>query len=346
MLLQFELDGQSCEAGAYTFRLDHAINFKQLKLRAVSIQCGNDKLAQTWSYTTTNVAYDGSEANRQLTSPLYLDLTGVVGESSVAHYLPTVHPHGSERTHVTAAGVVDISHAMPASGTTAEQGKYRAFDYTLINSSTPVHWPAGKDLTFALKHRSVEVPGQYSFGLQALDNTSFDNTCRVCITLETDAPSHQPSIGATTQSVPLYSGDNGDGADPTLSWNDLDGPVERGGTDTHVGAYLFAYTTGDNTGIQRLHVGPYTCAAGKELALVRVLNATGSPGTPGLHRTGLTSIADVDAYIRTRRGGTGTYGYGSLSYTKSGDPQGGDFDNVSNYHYVIAVTPLAGGGGQ
>eukprot|EP01044_Picomonas_judraskeda_P032693 COSAG03_NODE_12756_length_532_cov_1.655889_1_plen_50_part_01 len=36
-----------------------------------------------------------------------------------------------------------------------------------------------------------------------------------------------------------------------------------------VGAYLFAYTTGDNTGIQRLHVGPYTCAAGKELALVR-----------------------------------------------------------------------------
>ena len=92
MLLQFELDGQSCEAGAYTFRLDHAINFKQLKLRAVSIQCGNDKLAQTWSYTTTNVAYDGSEANRQLTSPLYLDLTGFVGESSVAHYLPTVHP--------------------------------------------------------------------------------------------------------------------------------------------------------------------------------------------------------------------------------------------------------------
>ena len=59
--------------------MDHAINFKQLKLRAVSIQCGNDKLAQTWSYTTTNVAYDGSEANRQLTSPLYLDLTGVVG---------------------------------------------------------------------------------------------------------------------------------------------------------------------------------------------------------------------------------------------------------------------------
>ena len=78
MLLQFELDGQSCEAGAYTFRLDHAINFKQLKLRAVSIQCGNDKLAQTWSYTTSNVAYDGSEANRQLTSPLYLDLMGFV----------------------------------------------------------------------------------------------------------------------------------------------------------------------------------------------------------------------------------------------------------------------------
>ena len=36
-----------------------------------------------------------------------------------------------------------------AAGTTAEQGKYRVFDYTLINSSTSVHWPAGKDLTFA-----------------------------------------------------------------------------------------------------------------------------------------------------------------------------------------------------
>ena len=95
-----------------------------------------------------------------------------------------------------------------------------------------------------------------------------------------------------------------------------------------------------------MHVGPYTRAAGKELALVRVLNATGSPGTPGLHRTGLTSIADVDAYIRTLSGGTGTYGHGGLSYTKSGDQQGGDFDSVVSYHYVIAITQLSGGGGM
>ena len=51
--------------------------------------------------------------------------------------------------------------------------------------------------------------------------------------------------------------DNGDASGPTLTWTDRDGPVELGGADAHVGAYLFAYTTGDNTGIQRLHVGPY-----------------------------------------------------------------------------------------
>ena len=346
MLLQFELDGQSCAAGSYTFRLERAINFTRLTLRSVSVQCGNDRLAQSWDYTTTNVAYDGTAASRQLTAPLYIDMSSFLPDSAVAHYLPAGHPHGSDRTHVTAAGVIDISHAMPAGGTSAEQGKYRRFDYPLIVAAETQHWPAGKELTFSLKHRSVEVPGQYGFTLTSLDNTSFDNTCRVCITLETDTPSHQPTNGPSSQVVPLYSGDNGDGADPTLSWTDLDGPVELGGADAHAGAYLFAHTAGDNTGIQRLHLGPYSCAAGQELALVRVLNATGSPGTPGLHRTGLTSIADVDAYIRTLSGGTGTYGYGSLSYTKSGDPQGGDFDNVVNYHYIIAITPLSGGGGQ
>ena len=37
-----------------------------------------------------------------------------------------------------------------------------------------------------LKHRSVEVAGQYGFALTDLDDGSFDNTCRVCITLEPD----------------------------------------------------------------------------------------------------------------------------------------------------------------
>eukprot|EP01043_Picozoa_sp_COSAG02_P034887 COSAG02_NODE_2465_length_8785_cov_21.743610_3_plen_352_part_00 len=192
------------------------------------------------------------------------------------------HPHGSDRTHVTTAGIIDISHAMPAAGTSAEQGKYRRFDYPLIETASAQHWPAGKELTFNLKHRSVEIAGQYGFALTSLDNTSFDNTCRVCIVLETDTPSHQPTNGPSSQVVPLYSGDNGDSTDPTLSWNDLDGPVELGGTDVHTGAYLFAHTAGDNTGIQRLHLGPYTCAAGKELALVRVLNATGSPNVMSL----------------------------------------------------------------
>ena len=66
-----------------------------------------------------------------------------------AHYLPATHPHGSDRTHVCSNGVVDISHAMPSAGSSLEQGKLRAFDYPLISSQT--HWPAGKQLTFALE---------------------------------------------------------------------------------------------------------------------------------------------------------------------------------------------------
>ena len=253
-----------------------------------------------------------------------------------AHYLPTGHPHGSSRTHVCSNGVVDISHAMPSAGSSLEQGKLRAFDYPLIASET--HWPAGKQLTFALKHRSIEVNGQYGLTLADLDNSSFDNTCRLCITLEAEGGS-QPASAATTQAVALYGGDNGAGDDPTLAFADLNAPVELGGSDTHPLAYLFAYTAGDNSGLQRLHVGPYTCDAGHELALVRVLDAAGSPSTPGLHRTGLTSIADVDAYIRTLSSGTSSTGYGGLSYTKSTNPQGGDFDSTKNYHYVIAITP-------
>ena len=70
MLLQFELDGQSCAAGAYTFTLANALNFERLSLRSVSVQCGNDKLAQTWSYTTENVTFDGVTNSRALAAPL------------------------------------------------------------------------------------------------------------------------------------------------------------------------------------------------------------------------------------------------------------------------------------
>ncbi len=52
----------------------------------------------------------------------------------------------------------------------------------------------------------------------------------------------------------------------------------------------------------------------------------------------------MDAYIRTLSGGTGATGYGSLSYTKSTNPQGGDFDNTKNYFYVIAITRESGSG--
>ncbi len=75
MLLQFELDGQSCAAGAYTFTLANALNFDKLSLRSVSVQCGNDRLAQTWSYTTENVTFDAGSNSRALAAPLYLDLS-------------------------------------------------------------------------------------------------------------------------------------------------------------------------------------------------------------------------------------------------------------------------------
>ena len=88
MLLQFELDGQSCAAGSYTFRLERAINFTRLALRSVSVQCGNDKLAQSWSYTTTNVAYDGSAASRQLTAPLYIDMSSFLSAEQRRGALP------------------------------------------------------------------------------------------------------------------------------------------------------------------------------------------------------------------------------------------------------------------
>ena len=112
MLLQFELDGQSCDAASYTFKLQHALSFSKLTLRTVStvsIQCGNDRLAQTWSYTTAGVTYDGQDGTRKLTAPLYLDMSSFLDSTHTAHYLPATHPHGSDRTHVCSNGIVDVT---------------------------------------------------------------------------------------------------------------------------------------------------------------------------------------------------------------------------------------------
>eukprot|EP01046_Picozoa_sp_COSAG06_P032243 COSAG06_NODE_3206_length_5684_cov_4.900286_1_plen_261_part_00 len=146
--------------------------------------------------------------------------------------------------------------------------------------------------------------------------------------------SKQYSTATSRPNTLLYSGDNGASSDPTLLYADFNAPVERGGADAHTGAFLFAHSIGNNTGIQRLHVGPYTCDAAHELAIVRLINVAGSSATPGLYRTGLSSIANLDTYIRTLSSGTGTLGYGGLSYTKSTNPQGGDFDATVNYFYV------------
>ena len=64
MLLQFELDGQSCDAASYTFKLEHALSFSKLTLRTASIQCGNGKLAQVWSNSAAGATYDGTDSAR------------------------------------------------------------------------------------------------------------------------------------------------------------------------------------------------------------------------------------------------------------------------------------------
>ena len=37
-------------------------------------------------------------------------------------------------------------------------------------------------------------------------------------------------------------------------------------------AFLFAYTLGNSKGIRQYHIGPFTCAAGKELMLFNIVN--------------------------------------------------------------------------
>jgi len=74
----------------------------------------------------------------------------------------------------------------------------------------------------------------------------------------------------------------------------FDQPAELGGADTHLTAHLFASTAGDSKNIRPHHLGPFTCATGQELMLFNVYQGT----TVHTHRTGLTSIANVDTYLR------------------------------------------------
>ena len=54
-------------------------------------------------------------------------------------------------------------------------------------------------------------------------------------------------------------------------------------------------------------MGPFTCAAGRELMMFNMYQGT----TILTHRTGLTSIANVDTYLRGLTP-NGTTGYGSI----------------------------------
>ena len=58
------------------------------------------------------------------------------------------------------------------------------------------------------------------------------------------------------------------------------------------------------------------------------------------HRTGLTSVANVDTYLRALAPDA-SKGYGAIYYANSA---GVTYSQHTNRYYVIAVTPLSGGG--
>jgi hypothetical protein len=329
MLLQFELCGQDTSTASYTFKLQQSLNFSTLKLKDVRIVCGNDLLQETWAYTVAGV----DMPTRTLTAPLYLTMD-CLGDHNVAHYLPAVYPANDGRVNTVSNTRIDISHALDNDGTTVEAGKRRLFDYTLI-SNTQTHWEAGKELTFGLEYRSLENDGQYDQP-KAMDDTVWDRTCRLVVTLETDG-GHQPPASVPNTVVPLFTADGGSGAEPTITAGNYDAPIELGGADAHSTAFLFAYTLGNSKGIRQYHIGPFTCASDKELRLFNVQNGS----TVYTHRTGAQSIANVDEYLRALTP-HGTSGYGSIYYANA---NGVSYSQHNNRYYVIAVTPLSGGGG-
>ena len=328
MLLQFELCGQDTTGSSYAFRLDQALNFTRLVLKDVRLVCGNDALAETWSSAVHGVG----ASNRALTAPLYLTLDCLT-DSNIAHFLPATYPSNDPRNTVVSNGRIDISHALSNTGTLEEAGKRRTFDYTLVEGDT--HWPEGKVLTFGLAHRSLEHAGQYG-PVTALDSTTWDRSCRLVVTLEATG-GQQSAVSVPSTEVPLYSGDGGSGAEPTIAAASFDQPTELGGADTHQTAYLFASTAGDSKNIRPHHLGPFTCAAGQELMLFNVYQGT----TVHTHRTGLTSVANIDTYLRALAPDA-SKGYGAIYYANSA---GVTYSQHTNRYYVIAVTPLSGGGG-
>ena len=110
----------------------------------------------------------------------------------------------------------------------------------------------------------------------------------------------------------------------TITAGNYDAPTELGGADTHSTAFLFAYTLGDSKGIRQYHIGPFTCAADKELMLFNVQNGS----TVYTHRTGAQSISNVDEYLRALTP-HGTSGYGSIYYANA---NGVSYSQHNNRH--------------
>ena len=324
MLLQFELCGQDTSTASYAFRLQQALQFTTLKLKDVRIVCGNDLLAESWSYTVPGV----DTPTRTLTAPLYLTMDFLDG-GHVAHYMPAVFPADDSRVNTVNNTRIDISHALDNDGTTVEAGKRRVFDYTLV-SNTPTTWDAGTVLTFGLQYRTLEHDGQYGQP-KAMDEAVFDRTCRLVVTLETDG-GVQPAGSVPNTAILEFTYDNGSSSEPTITASLYDQPSELGGTDAHSTAFLFAHTLGDSRGVRHHHVGPFTCASTLELMLFNVQNGS----TVYTHRTGLQSIANIDEYLRALTPHA-TSGYASIYYAKA---NGVDFSQHDNRYYIIAVTPL------
>ena len=89
-----------------------------------------------------------------------------------------------------------------------------------------------------------------------MDDSVWDRTCRLVVTLETDG-GHQPPATVPNTVVPIFTGDGGSNSNPNITASDYDAPIELGGVDIHSTAFLFAYTLGNRKGIRQYHIGPF-----------------------------------------------------------------------------------------
>ena len=155
-LLTLELLGDGSADAETTHTLDLPLSFKSATLRAVDLHAPGTQLAHTWTKTQTG---DGADASRDVYSPLYVDIEGLVDDAAVRFYsshddgipLRTLIPVGSAgSTGTYVSGVRELNVPL-ASG-----------NFTL---------GAGSTITVRMFYRSVE-DGTYGDVVPMLASTS------------------------------------------------------------------------------------------------------------------------------------------------------------------------------